>query len=396
MDAPHVVGLSLMSQSSRSYDVGTSIRILHLADRVASSGGADHYFLDLVAALAPYHTQRIAVGQTSQFELLPPGIEILRAKALGSSTPTARGLDGLKDALAWADVVHVHNLMNPVAIAWAVDSGRAIVTVQDHRSFCPGRGKERADGTRCAVTMSPTECRSCFNEAVYAQHIIDLTRDRLHAMASAPAVVLSRYMADELSRVNHPHVVIIPPSVPLRGSVQEGHGFLLGGRLVSHKGVDWAWQAWRDSGVDAPLRLAGSGPMESGLVGTESLGWLGHSALGKVLSESRALLFPARWQEPFGILGAEALAAGTPVIAMDTGGVSEWGQAGTIRVPRGDITGMAEAIRHLHQQPTLAVELGQAGRDYIGQTFGAKRFLQRWQSLLATRAASRGSSLPGC
>ena len=43
----------------------------------------------------------------------------------------------------------------------------------------------------------------------------------------------------------------------------------------------------------------------------------------KFLSEARALLHPIEWNEPFGMVIIEALACGTPVIAMSRGAMSE-------------------------------------------------------------------------
>lgn len=43
----------------------------------------------------------------------------------------------------------------------------------------------------------------------------------------------------------------------------------------------------------------------------------------KNLSEAKALLFPIQWEEPFGMVMIEALACGTPVIAMNRGAVPE-------------------------------------------------------------------------
>lgn len=43
----------------------------------------------------------------------------------------------------------------------------------------------------------------------------------------------------------------------------------------------------------------------------------------KLLSEAKALLFPIQWEEPFGMVMIEALACGTPVVAMNRGAVPE-------------------------------------------------------------------------
>lgn len=52
-------------------------------------------------------------------------------------------------------------------------------------------------------------------------------------------------------------------------------------------------------------------------------GSLGFANKVKFLSESRALLFPIDWEEPFGMVVIEALACGTPVIAMNRGAMPE-------------------------------------------------------------------------
>ena len=43
----------------------------------------------------------------------------------------------------------------------------------------------------------------------------------------------------------------------------------------------------------------------------------------KYFSNAKALLFPIRWEEPFGLVMAEAMACGAPVIAFNRGSVSE-------------------------------------------------------------------------
>jgi glycosyltransferase involved in cell wall biosynthesis len=64
------------------------------------------------------------------------------------------------------------------------------------------------------------------------------------------------------------------------------------------------------------------------------------------MAESRAVLCPVRWDEPFGLVAAEAQAAGTPVIGFRRGGLSEVvrdGVTGAL-VDEGDLTAAARAL----------------------------------------------------
>ena len=70
--------------------------------------------------------------------------------------------------------------------------------------------------------------------------------------------------------------------------------------------------------------------------------------------------------EGFGITYLEASIHGRPVIAFRTGGVEEAvldGETGLI-VPEGDLPGVARAVLRLMEDPTLAANLGQRGREF--------------------------------
>lgn len=52
-------------------------------------------------------------------------------------------------------------------------------------------------------------------------------------------------------------------------------------------------------------------------------GHLGHDELLRELGTAWAFLYPCKWEEPFGLVVAEAMAVGTPVIAYAKGGIPE-------------------------------------------------------------------------
>src|SRR5919197_612525 len=55
----------------------------------------------------------------------------------------------------------------------------------------------------------------------------------------------------------------------------------------------------------------------------ELIGQVGGEQKDSFLGNAAALLFPIRWPEPFGLVMTEALACGTPVLALRAGSVPE-------------------------------------------------------------------------
>jgi glycosyltransferase involved in cell wall biosynthesis len=114
------------------------------------------------------------------------------------------------------------------------------------------------------------------------------------------------------------------------------------GRISPDKGLDTAIRVARQAGVPLrigarkPLRLKGDPNVEADWEhyrnDIKPLLERGHATLiGEVAGQEKdqflrnagALLFPIRWPEPFGLVMAEALACGTPVIALRDGSVPE-------------------------------------------------------------------------
>ena len=67
----------------------------------------------------------------------------------------------------------------------------------------------------------------------------------------------------------------------------------------------------------------------------------------ELLGRAAALLMPVQWEEPFGLVMAEALACGTPVIGLSRGAVPEVVRDGVSGYVRENVAGLCEAVRLL-------------------------------------------------
>lgn len=129
--------------------------------------------------------------------------------------------------------------------------------------------------------------------------------------------------------IRTPSVVIPNPIDTTRYVAGDGNGGYLVflGRITYNKGVDIAIRVALETGKR--LIIAGNIPNEEGadkyfqesvdpFLDGEQIRWIGpvdDIQKQDLLRGAAALLFPIRWDEPFGIVMVEALACGTPVLA---------------------------------------------------------------------------------
>jgi len=78
--------------------------------------------------------------------------------------------------------------------------------------------------------------------------------------------------------------------------------------------------------------------------GIEYVGEVGHDEKVELLRSARVTLFPADWEEPFGLVMIESLACGTPVLATRRGAVPEVLEDGRTGIIVDDHSELAAAI----------------------------------------------------
>lgn len=167
------------------------------------------------------------------------------------------------------------------------------------------------------------------------------------------------------------------------------------GRIAPIKGTHIAIEVAKKAGV--PLKIAGEvqpafreyfekqiKPQVDGCF-IEFLGEVDMQAKNELFRNSKALLFPIQWNEPFGLVMVEAMACGVPVLAFRGGAVEE--------IVREDVSGyicagpdeMAKRARDIKIDPIQV-------REYVQGFFSIESMVHKYLELY--EEIVNGASLP--
>lgn len=146
-------------------------------------------------------------------------------------------------------------------------------------------------------------------------------------------------------------VVIYPPiqtEVLRNAPANKSDFYLIVGRQVASKRLDIAVEAFNELGL--PLKVAGAGEQierwkPKAKPNIEFLGRVSDDERNQLFAEAQAFIFPP--EEDFGITPLEAMAAGTPVIAYNSGGAPEYVRDGETGVlfPEQSAASLVDAVR---------------------------------------------------
>ena len=303
------------------------------------------------------------------------------------------------------DVVHMHNTfpLLSAAVLYACRDARVpvVATIHNYKLMCASGDffREGAVCHDCAGSLPVQALRyGCYRGSRLATLPVAVaTSVHRHAWRS----LVSGYIFVSASQRDLLAGLELPPSrVFVRHNLIPGHParkaarmptVVYAGRLDETKGTRLlmaGWDRYRAGAGGQGLRLviAGSGPLQDEVAAWASarssidmVGQVSSARCAELLSRARAVLLPSVWEETFGLVAVEAMAAGTPPIAPRHGSFPELitsGVDGVLFRP-GDPTALALAIADAEARPEQYEAYGDQARKTYEQRFDPQDNLEQ-------------------
>ena len=389
------------------------MRILLISDYATPSGGAELMVLSLRDGLRRrghdarlFATSARPLGLASQadYECLGVSSGLRGLIQVGNPSAVSRLRQVLRDFQP--DVAHVRLFLSQLspAILPLLRDVPAIHHVAWYRSICPIGTKMLPDGSSCHEPAGAA-CwtNHCFPAWAWPSAMLQLyLSERWHRHFNM-VVANSHATQRRLETAGVQPVEVVWNGVPeraQRGPLAEHPTVAFAGRLLWEKGADVLLDAFAQVAPRFPtarLLIAGDGPERSNIVSqikrlqldshVRLLGHISRPDLEREFADAWVQAVPSRWEEPFGLVAAEALMRGTAVIASNTGGLAEFvrhNDTGILVGPQNP-GALAEALHILLGSPVLAHCMGLRGRafakQYLTEDIFVDRFIALYESL---------------
>jgi glycosyltransferase involved in cell wall biosynthesis len=292
----------------------------------------------------------------------------------------AARLDGFRP-----DIVHIHEVF-PLVSPWILPqctrrSIPVVMTCVDYRLTCPVVTHIQG-GSICTQCTGGREHRAFLNNCrgnipeSFIVAVYNFLARRLRLFSDhvscfiAPSEFTRGWLIDHAD-LEPSRIRTISPVVEIPGTAADpatGEYVAFAGRFSPEKGIDTLLQAARLCSL--PVRLCRSAhslvraAVHSDISGLEVVVTRNRAELDAFYRRARMLVLPSVWFETFGLVGAEAMSHGIPVIASRIGALGdliEDGVDGLVFTP-GNAGELAEKIRLLWNDPELCRRLGRAAR----------------------------------
>jgi glycosyltransferase involved in cell wall biosynthesis len=389
------------------------MRILLVSDYATPTGGAELMILALRDALRRRgHDARLLASSAR-----PLGVPSQADYECFGITSKLRGLIQLANPSAFLtlrrilrdfrpEVVHVRLFLSQLSplILPLLENVPAIFHVAWYRSICPVGTKMLPGFTSCQEHAGFACLKNgCVPPYAWPVQMAQMKLWRRWRSAFNLVVANSRATKRRFEAEGIGPIEVVWNGVPTRAARRPLGGapvVAFAGRLVAEKGADVLLEAFAKVTARLPqarLLIAGDGSERNRLRAkidqldlggsVEMLGHLSRTQLEDHFASAWVQVVPSRWEEPFGIVAAEAMMRGTAVVASNTGGLAELVQHGEtgILVPPSDPAALAGALLPLLENQPQADRIGMSGREfamrYLTEDVFVDRFLCLYESL---------------
>lgn len=275
-----------------------------------------------------------------------------------------------------------------------------VYSADTYRAVCPTGLRWRPEAGICTLTAGPAcHGKGCLSEAGLPFRRAQLALLERWRTSIDRIVAPSFAMAEILARHGWQVSEVIPHGVPahVRASPMGDQPVAAySGRLVPEKGVEWLIRSFARVTARLPaasLSIVGDGPARTDLerlartLGiSDRITFTGHLPRREsqaILERAWVQVVPSLWAEPFGLVAAEALMRGTPVIASDAGGpreIVDHGVTGWV-VPASDEAAMADALVAGLSDVALCQRFGEAGRQAARARHDENEWISRYLAI---------------
>ena len=230
----------------------------------------------------------------------------------------------------------------------------------------------------------------------------NLTRKRMGLADASAVIAVSRRIAEDLT-ARAPELVDtrierIPNPVDI-GAIQvagqdapaplAGSYVLYCGKLEINKGADLLIRVAKAARLTCPLVIVGDGRLRAAIeneardagIDVRVVGWQPRPQVLACMRHATALVFPSRGPESLSRVLLEASALGVPIAAMDTGGTRDIIEHERTGLLSSSWQALADHLRRLLDDPTLAARLGADAQRHVTSTFDARVVVGRIEAL---------------
>lgn len=297
------------------------------------------------------------------------------------------------------DIVHVHNvytLISPsILVACRHFDVPVVIRCADFRFISCPIGNHLSNGSICERCTGGREfwcvlknCKKNFCESMaYTLRTVVARKLRFFQDNVTLYVPPSEFVKQRLIDADFPQerISVIPNMVSIPDAVENnsnGKYIAYVGRITPEKGIDTLLTAAGQTGL--PVRIAGDNSQMHEFVkmtplNVQFVGLLNRDQLTGFYQNAHFSVVPSICFETFGLVAAEAMSHGLPVIASKIGALPEIVEdsvTGFLFNP-GNAEELAGKMRLLWENPELCRKMGKAARDKVIQQYGKELYYKR-------------------